>query len=109
MKWNLNYRGKGIKYFIGVCVKSKVCHVDIAYDVAANDADFIESYLIGCIIKEWIWEQMKQNKAFLAPAASLKINQERVKRFYKMLEQSLWKLTDLRSSLGVKLNRFSST
>ena len=77
MEWNLNRKKqKDIRYFIGVSVEYKVCHINIAYDVRASDADFIESFLLYRIIKEWTWKQIQcqeRIKAFIAPNASLKV------------------------------------
>eukprot|EP01084_Bolivina_argentea_P185532 319930_1 len=109
MEWNLNVFKDNKKYYFDVVEKRKYFDINIAYNVNASDIDFAESFLIYRVIKDWIWMQMKGKKDIVKPDLSLKLLSEKeMMEFRKMLEESAWKIANLRLSLCVMPNRYQN-
>ncbi len=110
MEWNLNVFKNNNKqnYYFNVIQKGKCFNINIAYNVNATDIDFIESFLIYKIIKQWIWNKVKNKKnCVIKPDLSLKLLSEKeMIQFKKMVKESVWKISNLRLSLCVNQNRY---
>ena len=106
MKWNLDNKFK--KYYFNVTKEKNknIYYVNVAYNIEANDVDFLESFLISKIIKDWIWNEMK-----IKPNSKLQSSlpsERKLKEFSELFtNNSIWYIANLRYSLCIMPNRFS--
>eukprot|EP01083_Nonionella_stella_P006543 19016_1 len=108
MQWNVKSKSE-TKYYFDVAKNGNRYCVDIAYDVEANDMDFVESFVNYMIIKQWILKQMQLNgNGDIKPNVALKLlSDKEMNTFKQLLRESSWKICNLRLSLKILSNRYS--
>ena len=108
MEWNLKNDFDG--FYFDVAVKNKKYYISVAYDVKANDMDFLKSFLIYKIMENWLYDKVKsKDYNSIKPDSKLKIPSKQelliFEKLFKM-EDCCWYITNLRYSLCISPNRY---